>query len=242
MLIIENLFMSEKNYVIAGGSSGIGAGIAEILLSEGNRVWILSRTKPALPGHRNMKWAQFDVLDDNSSLPDLPSVVHGAAYCPGSINLRPFRGLKLQDFRNDFEINLIGAVNILQALLKPMQTTGEASVVMFSTVAVQQGMPFHASVAAAKGAVEGFVRSLAAELAPKVRVNCIAPSLTVTPMADKLLNTEQKRENSAQRHPMKRIGTVNDIASMAAFLLSARSGWITGQVIGVDGGLSSLKV
>jgi NAD(P)-dependent dehydrogenase (short-subunit alcohol dehydrogenase family) len=234
--------MSEKNYVVVGGSSGIGLRLTELLLKDGYNVWVLSRRKPVTDQAGTLNWIEFDVLNDDVEKLELPSEIKGLAYCPGSINLRPFRGLKPESFRDDLEINLIGAVKVIKAALKPLQAAGSSSIVLFSTVAVNQGMPFHASIAAAKGAVEGLSRSLAAELAPKVRVNCIAPSLTDTPLAEKLLSTPQKQEASAQRHPLKKVGSVNDLASMAAFLLSDNSSWVTGQVIGVDGGLSSLKI
>jgi 3-oxoacyl-[acyl-carrier protein] reductase len=234
--------MENNNYIVVGGSSGIGLDLTKKLLKKGHSVTVLSRREPEIENSDRLSWIKFDVLEDDPGDLDLPGEIHGLAYCPGSINLRPFRGLKIEDFRDDYEINLVGAVKILKASLKPLQATGSASVVMFSTVAVGQGMPFHASVAAAKGAVEGLVRSLAAELAPKVRVNAIAPSLTDTPMAEKLLNNDRKKEASSERHPLKRVGMTNDIASMANYLLSDDSGWISGQVIGVDGGLSSLRV
>lgn len=125
--------------------------------------------------------------------------------------------------------------------MKPLKKAG-GSVVLFSTVTVQQGMPFHASVASAKGAIEGLTRSLAAEWAPKIRVNCIAPSLTDTPLASRLLSTPEKKEAASNRHPMKRVGSADELGSIAAFLLSQKSSWVTGQIIGVDGGLSSLKI
>ena len=163
-------------------------------------------------------------------------------YAPGSINLKPFRGLKRSDFEHEFAINALGAVDVLQWAQKTLTATPGASVVLFSTVAVTQGMPFHASVAAAKGAVEGLTRSLAAEWAPKVRVNAIAPSLTNTPLAERLLNNEAKQEAAAKRHPLQRVGTPEDIANAALFLLSEQSSWITGQILGVDGGMSALKI
>ena len=145
-------------------------------------------------------------------------------------------------FREDYEINVIGAVKTIKAALKPMKKAeGTPSIVLFSTVAVQQGMAFHGSVAAAKGAVEGLTRSLAAELSPKIRVNCIAPSLVNTPLASKILSSEDRIKASNERHPLKRIGEPNDIAQTTAFLVSDNSSWITGQVIGVDGGLSKLR-
>jgi NAD(P)-dependent dehydrogenase (short-subunit alcohol dehydrogenase family) len=163
-------------------------------------------------------------------------------YCPGSINLKPFRSLKPDDFKKDLEVNVMGAVRVLQQYQSGLQKSAGSGVVLFSTVAVQTGMPYHASVAVAKGAVEGLVRSLAAEWAPVVRVNCIAPSLTDTPLAARLLDSDVKRQSSADRHPLKRVGDSEHIAALACFLLSDEAGFITGQVIKADGGISSIKL
>ena len=163
-------------------------------------------------------------------------------YCPGSINLKPFKSLKEQDYLNDFNINALGAVKIINNYLPNLKKAETSSLVFFSTVAVQTGMPYHASVAMAKGAVEGLTRSLAAEFAPNIRVNAIAPSLTDTPMASRLLSSDEKKEASAKRHPLNSIGNPEEIAKAASYLLSDDSGWITGQVIHIDGGISSLRL
>jgi NAD(P)-dependent dehydrogenase (short-subunit alcohol dehydrogenase family) len=167
--------------------------------------------------------------------------LHGLVYCPGSIRLQPFAKLRDEDYREDLELNLLGAVRAIRAALPAMKASGEASIVLFSTVAVSTGMPMHASVAAAKGAVEGFARSLAAELAPAVRVNVIAPSLTDTPLASGLLRSERQRESAGARHPLGRVGEPSDIAAAVRYLLSRDSAWVTGQVISVDGGLGTLR-
>jgi NAD(P)-dependent dehydrogenase (short-subunit alcohol dehydrogenase family) len=172
----------------------------------------------------------------------LPEKIDGLVYCPGTINLRPFRSLKPEDFQHDFDVNVLGAIKTLRAAQRPMKKAEQAGVVLYSTVAVSQGMPFHASVATSKAAVEGLVRSLAAEWAPKIRVNCIAPSLTDTPLAAKLLSSEDKRKSGDDRHPLRRVGTAEDIANMTLFLLSSESSWISGQVMAVDGGMSRLRV
>jgi 3-oxoacyl-[acyl-carrier protein] reductase len=170
-------------------------------------------------------------------LTDLPEVIHGVVYCPGSINLRPFNRLTAQDFLNDFQQNVLGAIAVIQYLLPRLKKADGASIVLFSTVAVKIGMPFHASIAAAKGAVEGLAKSLAAELATsKIRVNVIAPSLTDTPLASALLSSDEKREAAAKRHPLNSIGSADEIGQLVAFLIQDNSRWITGQVIGVDGG------
>jgi len=172
----------------------------------------------------------------------IPETLAGLVYCPGTINLRAFSSLNPAAFRDELEINLIGAVKSIQAALKALKKTPGSSIVLFSTVAVSQGMPFHSGIAAAKGAVEGLTRSLAAELAPGIRVNCIAPSLTDTPLAARLLNSDEKREAAANRHPLKKVGTADELAALANFLLSTDAAWITGQVIHADGGMSSVRV
>ncbi len=232
--------MSDKNYIVAGGSSGIGLELVKKLALEGT-VYVLSRSQDSLSNIENVIPITIDLAKDEIPADALPEVIHGIAYCPGTINLKPFRSLKLEQFREDFEINLIGAVKVIQAGLKGMKKSGGAGVVLFSTVAVGQGMSFHASIGAAKGAVEGLTRSLAAELAPKIRVNCIAPSLTDTPLAAKFLATPEKQEASANRHPLRRYGSAEEIASFAHFLLQEKGSWMTGQILGVDGGLSRLR-
>ncbi|MCB0654280.1 MAG: SDR family oxidoreductase [Saprospiraceae bacterium] len=233
--------MSESPYLVVGGSTGIGYALVKELLNSGQEVWVISRSKGELNAFPQVKYIPFDVLADTLTKKMLPTSLAGLAYCPGSITLRPFRSLKPQQFRADYEINVIGAVNILQAAYPALKAIGSASVVLFSTVAVGQGMAYHSSIAAAKGAVEGLTRSLAAEWAPDVRVNCIAPSLTDTPLARRLLGTAEKVTASADRHPLKRVGQPEDVAQLAGFLLSSENSWITGQVIGVDGGLSVIR-
>ena len=225
------------NYIVFGGSRGIGTAVVESLVSQGHAVWSVSRNGQAPAGAHAITW---DAISDEAIL-DLPSEIHGVVYAPGSINLKPFRGLKLEEFRADYEINAMGAVKALQACLPAMKTAGKASVVLFSTVAVQSGMSFHASIAMAKGAIEGLTRSLAAEWAPQIRVNAIAPSLVNTDLAARLLSTPEKVEASGKRHPLQRVGEPNDIASAVLFLLGEGSDWMTGQVMAVDGGMGSLR-
>ncbi len=229
-----------KTFLLIGGSYGIGSQIIDALPADAS-IFVASRTSEGL-AEKNATHIPFDVLQDDLPLDKLPAVIDGFAYCPGSINLRPFKGLKPEAFKTDFSINVMGAVKTLQQLQPLLTASEQASVVLFSTVAVQTGMPFHASVAAAKGALEGLGRSLAAEWAPKVRVNVIAPSITDTPLANRFLNNDAKKEKAALRHPLKRIGTTQDVAQLAAFLLLDKSSWMTGQVIGLDGGMSSLNV
>ena len=234
--------MESKNYLIVGGSSGIGLALVGQLWEEGHQLWVISRSGDSLSQFPGVTHISKDLSTAEVSKAELPDELHGVAYCPGSINLKPFRSLSPEQFIKDFEINLIGAVKVLQAAHRALKAAKSASVVLFSTVAVRQGMPFHASVATAKGAVEGLSKSLAAEWAPDIRVNCIAPSLTDTPLAARLLSSDAKRESSAQRHPLKRVGNADEVAQLAYFLLTDQSAWISGQLIGIDGGMSSLRV
>lgn len=217
-----------KNILLIGGSSGIGAAIHEQLQPDYNIIAISRSTSPA-----------YDATKD--ALPETPDELHGLIYCPGSILLKPFHRITDEEFINDFSINVIGAVRSIRAALPKLKQAGNASIILFSTVAVAQGMPFHASVAAAKGAVEGLAKSLAAELAPAIRVNVIAPSLTDTPLASKLLASDEKRKAAADRHPLKMVGDAVDMAEIVRFLISDHAKWISGQVIHADGGVSSLR-
>lgn len=232
-----------KNIVVIGGSYGIGLATVEALSRDGHQLYVFSRTEGDLPTHLIAQHTILDITADEINKDDLPDQIDGLVYCPGSIELKPFRSLKLEQFRADMEINLFGAIKAIQACLRPMKKSDTTpSIVLYSTVAVRLGMPFHASIASAKGAIEGLVKSLAAELAPNVRVNAIAPSLTDTPLAEKLLSSPERKEASKNMHPLKRFGSPTDIAEATAFLISDQSSWISGQILGVDGGLSTLKV
>ncbi|TAE37299.1 MAG: SDR family oxidoreductase [Sphingobacteriales bacterium] len=229
------------NYLIIGGSSGIGLQLVKNLLSQGHTVYAASRQKKELPTEAN--FIELDVLGDVSVLKtQLPDELHGLAYCPGTINLKPFGRLTEDDFLNDYKTNVIGAVKVIQQVINKLKAVNTSSIVLFSTVAAKTGMGFHASVAASKSALEGLAVSLAAEFAAnKIRVNVIAPSLTNTPLAANLLSSPERKEASDKRHPLGRIGTANEVADAAEFLLSDKSSWITGQVLGIDGGMSSLR-
>ena len=228
-----------SRYLIVGGSSGIGRALVDQLSAEGHEITVWARERRDLPA--GVDFTSVDVTQEATDLaPLLPETLDGVVYCPGNIDLKSFRSLKPDAFRQAFELNVVGAVRCLQAAERLLKRSDRAAVVLFSTVAVQRGMSFHAGVAAAKGAVEGLTRSLAAEYAPKIRVNAIAPSLIDTPLAGKLLATDEKREASAQRHPLQRVGQPTDIAAMAAFLLSERAAFVTGQVVGMDGGLGTI--
>jgi 3-oxoacyl-[acyl-carrier protein] reductase len=232
-----------KNIVVIGAGKGIGLEIVK-LLSPNNNVWAITRTESAELSASRAAIQIMDITEANDTdFGFLPEKIDGVVYCPGSINLKPFNRLKSTDFQEDFKQNVLGAVSTLQHCLPGLKRSGHAGVVLFSTVASQIGMPFHASVAVSKSGIEGLTKSLAAEWAANhIRVNAIAPSLTDTPLASNLLNTETKRENAAKRHPLQRVGQAAEIAKMATFLLSDDAAWITGQVIGIDGGMGTLKL
>jgi NAD(P)-dependent dehydrogenase (short-subunit alcohol dehydrogenase family) len=234
--------MDKKNIFVVGGSSGIGLEIVKKLRVDQSEIYVGSRTSEFLSDYPDIHHLSTDITEEIPELDGLPDVVHGLVYCPGTIVLKPFQRLTMADFRNDLEINLLGAVKIIQSCLKRLKKspTG-ASILLFSTVAVKVGMPFHASVASAKAAVEGLTRSLAAEFAPRIRVNAIAPSLTNTPLAESLLSNEERQKASAERHPLKRIGDPQEIAGFAQHLLSDEGSWITGQIFYIDGGMSSIR-
>jgi NAD(P)-dependent dehydrogenase (short-subunit alcohol dehydrogenase family) len=230
-----------KTFLIIGGSTGIGNHLAHQLAVKHRVHATYNKHTPIPPDNDRLSFHYCNVTEEQSDFSYLPENLHGIVYCPGSINLKPFARIQPEDFITDYRLNVIGAVKIIQQLLPKLKSAGNAAIVLFSTVAVQQGFNFHSMVAASKGAVEGLTKALAAELAPSIRVNCIAPSITETPLSSSLLNTDAKKEGNASRHPLKRIGTPEDIANMAAFLLSDESSWITGQIMAVDGGMSSIK-
>jgi len=228
-----------RNLLIVGASSGIGESIAKKAIAEGYRVISASRTAPAIAG---IAHHTVDITAEEIDWSFIPDELHGLVYAPGTINLKPFHRFKLSDFQNDLDINVLGAVKVMQAAHKSMKKADNASVVLFSTVAAKLGMNFHASIATAKAAIEGLARSVAAEWSnQQIRVNVLAPSLTNTPLAERILSTDDKKEASNKRHPIGRYGEAEDLANSALFLLSDQSSWMTGQTIGVDGGVGSLK-
>jgi NAD(P)-dependent dehydrogenase (short-subunit alcohol dehydrogenase family) len=227
---------TQKRYLVVGVSRGIGKHIVDQLINEGHSVIGISRTAVDGLDHHFC----LDVTHD--ALPAIADSLDGFVFCPGSIVLKSIRSVSAEDIRKEMDLNIISAVRVLQHVLPNLQQSAQAAVVFFSTVAVQTGMPYHAVVAMAKGAVEGLTRSLAAELAPKIRVNCIAPSLTDTSLAARLLDTDAKRQGAAERHPLKTVGTPQDIAAMACFLLSEKAAFMSGQIVKMDGGISSVKL
>ncbi len=226
-----------KTIVVIGGSKGIGLSIVK-LLTPSHRVISISRSVSNIE-HENLTHYSVDVLSEE--LPDI-SEVDGLVYCPGSINLKPISRLKIEDFKDDFEINVIGAVKAIQKYARVMKDSQHPSIVLFSTVAVKLGMPFHASIATAKAGVEGLVKSLGAEFAPKIRINAIAPTVTDTELAAKLLRNERMIENITERHPLKKFLSPDEVAEMALFLLSHKTASMSGQILEMDCGIVNFKI
>lgn len=226
-----------KKVLIVGGSKGIGHQLLNQLI-ENHLVISISRTHIPFE-HPNLIQYNLDVL--HAQLPEI-SELDALVYCPGSINLKPFNRLSMEDFHSDYEVNVIGALRVMQHYLPVLKKSEEASVVLFSSIAVQTGMPFHASIAMAKGAIEALTRSLAAEYIGKIRFNAIAPTLTNTSLAAGILKNEQAIENAKNRHPLKAFLEAEDVANMANYLISSLSQKVTGQIFTLDCGLSTLKV
>ncbi len=227
-----------RKIVVIGGSKGIGNSIVKTLADSNYQITNISRTKLEIE-HTNSTHITCDVLTDE--LPNIEAI-DSLIYCPGSINLKPISRLKLEDFREDFEINVIGAVRVIQKYLPVLKNGNNPSILLFSTVATKLGMPFHASVASAKAAVEGLVKSLGAELAPTIRVNAIAPTVTETSLAAKLLRNERMIENITERHPLKKFLNPDEVAEMASFLISEKSLALSGQTFNMDCGIVSFKI
>lgn len=226
-----------RTIIVVGGSSGIGKSFVE-LEKENCKIIAIQRTSCNIE-HGNITEYLLDVLKDE--LPEVEAI-DGLLYCPGSINLKPFERLSESDFKNDFDINVMGLVRVLHKYVPMLKKGVDPSVLLFSSVAVKLGMPFHASVAAAKGAVEGIVKSLAAEYAPKIRFNAIAPTLTNTSLAAKILRNERSKEMSAERHPLKKYLEPHEVADLASFILSKKGASFSGQVIEMDCGIVNLKI
>jgi NAD(P)-dependent dehydrogenase (short-subunit alcohol dehydrogenase family) len=226
-----------RKIIVIGGSKGIGNAIVTSLLSA-HKVINISRTTPE-QSHDNLTHYNCDIISDE--LPEIDEA-DGLVYCPGSINLKPINRLSVEDFKNDFEINVIGAVKAIQKYLPILKNGTQPSIVLFSTVASKLGMPFHASVAASKSAIEGLTKSLGAELAPTIRVNAIAPTVTDTDLASKLLRNDRMIENMKERHPLKKYLQPQEVADMATFLLSDSAASMSGQIFQMDCGIVSFKI
>jgi 3-oxoacyl-[acyl-carrier protein] reductase len=226
-----------KNILIVGGTKGIGLAITQQLLTEQVAPIVWARSSVDIVG---AKVIVNDVTSAQIDLVDLPDVLDGVVYCPGSITLKPFARLSADDFMNDWQLNFFGAVKVLQLVQQRLKKSPAPSVVLFSSVAAGLGMPYHASIASAKAAVEGLTKSLAAEWAPHIRVNAIAPSLTNTPLAEKFFSSDEKIEAASKKNPLQKLGKPEDLAALACFLLSEKASWITGQVMQVDGGMANI--
>jgi 3-oxoacyl-[acyl-carrier protein] reductase len=226
-----------KEIAIIGGSKGIGNAILLQQLDH-NFVYNISRTRPDI-SHPNLVHFSVDILKD--VLPEIENI-DSLIYCPGSINLKPILSLSIDDFREDFEINVIGAVKVIQKYLPSLKRGKNPSIILFSTVAAKLGMPFHASIATAKSGIEGLVKSLGAELAPIIRINAIAPTITETSLSASILRNERMKENMMERHPMKKYLKVEEVAQMADYLISEKAGSISGQVFQMDYGLVTFRL
>tara|TARA_R110002124_G_C8974716_1_gene515942 strand:+ start:104278 stop:104961 length:684 start_codon:yes stop_codon:yes gene_type:complete len=226
-----------RTFIILGGSRGIGRAILDVLVQK-NHVINISRSRPEVE-HENLTHYSCDILTDE--LPDIEKA-DSLIYCPGSINLKPFEGLSLDDFRSDFEINVVGAVRAIQKYIDILKKGNHSSIILFSTVASKLGMPYHTSTAASKSAIEGLVKSLGAEFAPTVRVNAIAPTVTDTDLASKLLRNEKMTAKMIERHPLKKYLEPKEVAEMATFLLSEKAASISGQIFEMDCGIVSFKI
>lgn len=230
-----------KNIVIIGHSSGIGKALTEKLAAE-NEIYGTCYQTPVDFQHENIHSHYLDVTGEAPDFSFMPETIDGLVYCPGAIQLKPFGRIKEAEFMADYQLQVLGAVKVIQHCLPGLKKSAAPSIVLFSTVAVQVGFSFHSLVSAHKGAIEGLTKALAAEFAPNIRVNCLAPSITDTPLASSLLSSPEKVAAHAQRNPLKRIGRAEDLANAAAFLLREESAWMTGQILHIDGGMSTLRI
>ncbi len=227
-----------KNILVIGGSSGIGKEVVKTLSKKSNIIATYNTNYQET--NNSVVFKEYDVVKDQPEKLEIEDSLNSIIYCPGSINLKPFNRYSEQELIEDFQINVTGFLKILTHYKKNLLNSENASVVLFSSVAAQKGISFHTQVACSKGAIEALTRTLAAELAPKIRINAIAPSLLKTSLSAKFLNTDKKIQSNKLRHPLKEIGDPKDVASMVEFLINDHAKWITGQIINIDGGLSKL--
>ena len=236
-----------SKYLIFGATGSIGSKLSEKLYESNKDVHLIGRDEEELKklsSNFNCEYTVLDILSDNISefmKDEFNNInISGVAYCIGSIDLKPLKLAKKQDFERCLSLNFFPVIEIIKGLQDNLKRN-KGSVVLFSTVAVRKGFTNHAIISSTKGAIEGLTVSLAAEFAPNIRVNCIAPTLTNSKMSQNILKSKIMAESIAKSHPMKRIGKPEDVASMAKFLLTSESSFITGQIISVDGGKSSLS-
>ncbi len=230
---------TKKHFLFCGASSKVAENLASILSAEGHQIIGISTKEQTSENYT--AYHQVSSYKSNE-LPSISEKIDGIVYFPGTIQLKPFLRMTENDFLNDLHINTLGAVHCIQKYMPNLKDSEHASIVLISTVAVQIGMPFHSSVSMAKGAIEGLTKSLAAEFAPKIRVNAVAPSLTDTPLGERFINTAEKLENSKKRNPLNKIGKPEDIANAIHFLLTEKSAWVTGQILHIDGGMNNIKL
>jgi NAD(P)-dependent dehydrogenase (short-subunit alcohol dehydrogenase family) len=234
--------MKNKNYVVIGGTSGIGLSIVKLLSKKNCKIFVGSRNNRNLENLKKASFFKCDVTKNIFEFQEKIDQINGLVYCPGSLILKPFKRINDDDIDNSFKTNVFGLINSIRFFLKYMNKKNSiSSMVCFSSVAVTIGMKYHTLVGGTKGAIEGITRSLAAELAPNIRINAISPSITDTPLSKKFISSEKIKNDLINRHPMKKIGNPDDIAEAALYLLSDKSNWVTGQIIHIDGGLSSVS-
>jgi NAD(P)-dependent dehydrogenase (short-subunit alcohol dehydrogenase family) len=230
----------DAEILVIGGTSGIGRATVRHLVERGRSIGVLARNEPEESLGESVEFMKCDVLSEEGEALTAPDTLSGVVYCPGSITLKPFEHTSEEQFHRDWEINVKGAIRVLRQAAPSLKAfDGVSNVLLFSTVAAQVGMKYHASIASAKGALEGLVRSLAAEWAPSVTVNALAPTLTETPLASDLLDSETRREQALERHPTKEINDSEDVGRLAASILAGELN-VTGQIFPVDGGLSAV--
>ncbi len=239
--------MSEKRILVFGGSGSIGKALAKKLKENKYLPVLISRNEDELKllsENIGCEYRACDILDDNqlqNIANEFKDSIFGIAYCVGSINLKPLKLTTDEDFIESFKINTLGAINCIK-LNQESLASNNGSILLFSTVAVKQGFTNHTVISTAKGAIEGLTLSLAAEFAPKIKVNCIAPSLTDAKMTQKLVNNDNIRKAIENMHPLPKIGSGDDFSDIGSFLLSEKNNWITGQIFNIDGGRSTLRI